>query len=86
MRKLFALPFLLTVLAFAVVAGPAAAASDDRCHGVVSEVASTWPWAHEGKPSLAAPPPGGFKLWLEEFAWMFGVESVRDLQALGCGS
>ena len=75
------------LVVFAVFAGAASAESKaDNCHAVASFIASTWPWAHEGKPEVLAPPPGVLKLWLTEFAptQFPGVDSIHELQLLIC--
>jgi hypothetical protein len=85
MRKTLVSAVVVAALACAVFAGPASASSDN-CHGVASQIASTWPWAHdEGKPEVLAPPPGALKLWLTEFGPIqFGVDSIHELQLLIC--
>ena len=55
-----------------------------RCYGLIAAgIASTWPWAHEGKTAFP-PPPGAIALWLQEFGPIVGVSSVRELQVLFC--
>lgn len=61
--------------------GPPSAA----CYGdIVSGIASTWPWAHDGHTDFA-PPPGALRLWIKDFGVFFGITSVRELQMLFCG-
>ena len=73
----------------AVFAGPASAESrSENCHAVASFIASSWPWAHEGKPDVFQPPPGVIKLWFAEFAptQFPGVESIPELQQVLCAA
>ena len=52
-----------------------------RCFGqLVSEIASTWPWArdHETFP----PPPGSIALWIETY--LPEGSTVRSLQQMFC--
>jgi hypothetical protein len=86
MRKTLVSAVVAALAACTVFAWPAsAAAPEDNCHGVASQIASTWPWAHEGQPELFGPPPGGLKLWLTEFGPIqFGVDSIHELQLLFC--
>jgi hypothetical protein len=49
----------------------------------VAGIASTWPWAHDGK-SAFPPPPGALALWIREFGPGLGISNVRDLQLLFC--
>ena len=55
------------------------------CYGdIVSGIANTWPWAHEGR-EFFGPPPGAVALWIREIGQYFGISSVRELQMLFCG-
>ena len=87
MRKTLASAIAVAALVGAVVAAPASAESNAQsCHGVASFIASTWPWAHEGKPDVLKPPPGVLKLWFAEFApdQFPGVTSIPELQQVIC--
>jgi hypothetical protein len=73
-------------------ASPSAAATHDvvstgpgnECYGaVLSGIASTWPWAHDGRMDFA-PPPGAIALWIKLFGPSVGVTSVRELQYQFC--
>lgn len=58
----------------------------NQCYGaIVAGIASTWPWAHEGRMDFP-PPPGALALWIELFGPEVGVSSVRELQLLFCGA
>lgn len=55
------------------------------CYGdIVSGIANTWPWAHDGR-DFFAPPPGAVALWIQEFGPFVGISNVRELQMLFCG-
>ena len=78
---------VVALVVCALFAGPASAESNAQsCHGVASFIASTWPWAHEGKPDVFKPPPGVLKLWFAEFApsQFPGVTSIPELQQVIC--
>jgi len=79
----------LAAIALAVIAGAGTVLAkpdpSHACYGqITAGIASTWPWAHDGK-SAFPPAPGGIALWLEEFGPLVGVSSVRELQVLFCG-
>ena len=81
----------VAAVAFALCAGSVGTAQaqtgpSNQCYGEISAgIASTWPWAHEGRTDFP-PPPGALKLWIELFGPEVGVSSVRDLQLLFCSS
>ena len=86
MRKAIAASVLAAAVAVSFLAKPAAADPSNRCYGAITAgIASTWPWAHDGK-SAFPPPPGALALWLREFGPLVGVSSVRDLQLLFCST
>ena len=83
MRKTIAAVVLVTVVAVSFVRS-AAAGPEDSCLGsIVSGIAATWPWAHDGQ-SAFPPPPGAIPLWIKTFGPGIGVSSVRDLQRMFC--
>jgi hypothetical protein len=88
MRKTLVAAFSVAALVVCgAFAAPASAESRaDNCHAVASFIASTWPWAHEGKPAVFQPPPGVLKLWFAEFApdQFPGVDSIPELQEVIC--
>ena len=88
MRKTIVSAAAVAASVCAVFAGPASAESKaENCHGVASQIASSWPWAHEGKPEVLQPPPGVLKLWFAEFAPTQlppGVDSIPELQQFVC--
>ena len=84
MRKVILGSVVAVVLAVSVLATPAVAGPDNRCYGqIAAGIASTWPWAHDGKSDFP-PPPGALALWIREFGPDVGVSSVRQLQLLFC--
>ena len=66
---------------------PAFAAAPAACQGqIISIIASTWPFAHEGHVDFP-PPPGSVALWLQVIGEpFFGISTVREAQALFCGA
>lgn len=58
----------------------------NQCYGaVLSGIASTWPWAHDGRMDFE-PPPGAIALWIKLFGPAVGVTSVRELQFHFCST
>lgn len=56
----------------------------NQCYGaVLSGIATTWPWAHDGRMDFM-PPPGAIALWIQVFGPSTGVTSVRELQFHFC--
>jgi hypothetical protein len=88
MRKILAGGLVaLAMAASAASLGTARAEADpsNQCYGaIVSGIAATWPWAHEGQTAFP-PPPGAIALWVELFGPGIGISSVRELQLLFCG-
>jgi hypothetical protein len=88
MRKLLAGGLVaLAMAASAASMGAARAEADpsNQCYGaIVSGIAATWPWAHDGQIAFP-PPPGSLALWVELFGPEAGISSVRELQILFCG-
>jgi hypothetical protein len=85
MRKAAAASVAAFVIAVAAVGAAQAQGPSNQCYGeIASGIASTWPWAHEGR-SAFPPPPGGLALWVETFGPIVGVSSVRELQLMFCG-
>lgn len=88
MRKILAagLVVLATAASAAsLVTARAEADPSNQCYGaIVSGIAATWPWAHEGQMDFP-PPPGSIALWVELFGPDVGISSVRELQLLFCG-
>jgi hypothetical protein len=88
MRRVFGLAVAaLGVAAVLALSGPPVNAQNgpsNRCYGQISAgIASTWPWAHDGRSEFP-PPPGALRLWIEEFGPLVGISSVRELQQLFC--
>jgi hypothetical protein len=84
MRRAIAGSVVAVAVALSVLPKPAAADPSNRCYGaIVAGIASTWPWAHDGK-SAFPPPPGALALWVREFGPGLGISNVRDLQLLFC--
>ena len=84
MRRAIAASVVAVAVALSVLAKPAAADPSNRCYGAIAAgIASTWPWAHDGK-SAFPPPPGALALWVREFGPGLGISSVRDLQHMFC--
>jgi hypothetical protein len=77
----------VAVLVSVSIGGARSIAADpapNQCYGeVISQISSTWPWAHDNKSGFA-PPPGAIALWLELFGPGLGVSTVRELQMLLC--
>ena len=86
MRRVCALIVVGAALAAAFGGSAQAEPPDAACGGlVVSDIASTWPWAHEGQ-EFFAPPPGGLAKWIDEVGEpFFGVSSVEELKEFICG-
>jgi hypothetical protein len=88
MRKILAGSLVaLAMAASAASLGTARAEADpsNHCYGaIVSGIAATWPWAHDGQMDFA-PPPGAIALWVQLFGPEVGISSVRELQLLFCG-
>jgi hypothetical protein len=88
MRKILAAGLVaLAVAASAASLGTARAeaAPSNQCYGaIVSGIAATWPWAHDGHVAFP-PPPGAIALWVDLFGPGLGISSVRELQLLFCG-
>jgi hypothetical protein len=84
MRTAIAASVVAVAVAASVMPKRAAADPSNRCYGAIAAgIASTWPWAHDGK-SAFPPPPGALALWIEEFGPDVGVSNVRDLQLQFC--
>ena len=88
MRKILAGGLVLRATAASAASLATARAEADpsnQCYGaIVSGIAATWPWAHEGQTDFP-PPPGAIALWVELFGPDVGISSVRELQLLFCG-
>ena len=87
MKKLLMASAAAIALAVIGGAGTVLAKPDpsNACYGqITAGIASTWPWAHDGKSSFP-PAPGAIALWVQEFGPLVGVSSVRELQVLFCG-
>lgn len=75
------------VVAAATIAVGSGTASADACHGeIVGDIASTWPFAHEGMEDFT-PPPGALALWNQLFTPFDNPgELNRDIQAFCSGA
>ena len=85
MRKILAGSLVaLAMAASAASLGTARAEADpsNQCYGaIVSGIAATWPWAHNGQVDFP-PPPGAIALWVELIGPNVGISSVRELELL----